>query len=340
MRSLALAALALVLAACVCVLAASSRGGRNSSELLELGAEPSEDLRKALALEVSKKRYNKAKKRLERLHEKMKADFDGLKKWTVEKDKARADLEATIAEYDPSVEIDASNTAEFRSPPQDGGNRSTLHALSTTKHARVLRATKGAPRVPANAVARVSAPVPSRPAAAAPLPTANSAKPHKTISEDAAVQKSDSEMREMEQQQAETEREVAALAQQMKSMMASQGKLNAQMVQAATQMGGRAGGTMRMAPQHKVVREDDALVAASVPHKVISDDNEVRLFNEGEAKNIHSILTRELAKLNLDQPKPPQTAVSPWGKRAHTQMRVRHEMEAAVLSAKRLDATL
>ena len=48
MRSLALAALALVLAACVCVLAASSRGGRNSSELLELGAEPSEDLRKAL----------------------------------------------------------------------------------------------------------------------------------------------------------------------------------------------------------------------------------------------------------------------------------------------------
>ena len=334
MRSLALAALALVLAACVCVLAASSRDRRSSSELLELGAEPSEDLRKALALEVSKKRYNKAKKRLERLHEKMKADFDGLKKWTVEKDKARADLEATIAEYDPSVEIDASNTAEFRSRSQEGGHRSNLHALSTTKRSRVRRATNGAPPV-----SQVR--VPSRPAAAAPFPMANSAKPpRKTIKEDVAVQKTDIEMREMEQQQAETQREVAALAQQMKSMMASQGKLNAQMVQAATQIGGGAGETMHMAPQHKAVREENALVAASVPHKVISDDNEVRLFNEGEAKNIHSILTRELAKLNLDQPKPPQTAVSPWGKRAHTQMRVRHEMEAAVLSAKRLDATL
>jgi len=187
-----------------------SEMGRSRAALLELGEEPRTDLRLALALEVSKKRYNKAQKKLEGLRQQLTGDFDELKKWTVEKQEAKAQLENVIAENDPTSV--AQNSDETVAAPltvsrsgedhlsvsrsgEDHAARadvrgSALH-LSSARHAKVGRA------------AAASAPT-SRPRSSA---------------EDTVVS---NEMGDIMKQQMETQSEVSALAQQMKAMIGSQ----------------------------------------------------------------------------------------------------------------------
>jgi len=198
-RARAAAGAAIALAA-VCGLVATRggdvdrRGGRVA--LLELGEESKDDLRKALALEVSKKRFNKAQKKLEELHQEMAGDFEGLKKWTKQKEEARAQLEKVIAENDPSMEIDKSRTAEYAAPPAVARS-SGLH-LSSARDAKVERAS----HLPARAVA---VPAPK----AAPRT-------------DRVAKRFNAEMGDMIEAQKKTQGEVSALAQQMKTMMGRQ----------------------------------------------------------------------------------------------------------------------
>jgi len=179
-----------------------SRGGssRSSVALFALGAEPSADLRLALALEVSKKRFNKANMHLERLHLAMKDDFVALKEWAVEKEQARAQLEKVIAENDPSMSIDSAATSEYSQP---GKIANTLR-LSTTKDAREERASQ----LPKHAAAAHTQ------TAAVPVRQAHA--------HDKVVDKFKSELGEMIEQQKGTQREVSSLTQKMTSMMASQ----------------------------------------------------------------------------------------------------------------------
>ena len=219
MRGLA-AGFAAVMALLVVMALVAEHGGSSGSEmgrsraaLLELGEEPRTDLRLALALEVSKKRYNKAQKKLEGLRQQLTGDFDELKKWTVEKQEAKAQLEKAIAENDPTAV--AENSDETVAAPltvsrsgqdhlsvsrsgQDHAARadargSALH-LSSARHAKVERA-----------------------AAASAL----TLRP-RSSGEDMVVKKYNSEMGDIMKQQKETQSEVSALAQQMKAMIGSQ----------------------------------------------------------------------------------------------------------------------
>ena len=171
-------------------------GSSGSTELLELGEEPRTDLRIALALEVSKKRFNKAQKKLEGLHQEMAGDFEELKKWTQQKEEARAQLEKVIAENDPSMEIDKSRTSEYDVPPAVARG-SRLH-LSSARDAKVKRASH----------------LPAR-AAAAPAPKA-------APRTDRVAKRFTSEMGDMIEAQKKTQGQVSALAQQMKTMMGRQ----------------------------------------------------------------------------------------------------------------------
>jgi hypothetical protein len=183
--------------------------GRSRAALLELGEEPRTDLRLALALEVSKKRYNKAQKKLEGLRQQLTGDFDELKKWTIEKQEAKAQLENVIAENDPTA-VAQNSDETVAAPPtvsrsgedhlsvsrsgEDHAARaeargSALH-LSSARHAKVERAVAAAPT--------------SHPRSSA---------------EDTVVS---NEMGDIMKQQKETQSEVSALAQQMKAMIGSQ----------------------------------------------------------------------------------------------------------------------
>eukprot|EP00960_Hanusia_phi_P041983 755248-Hanusia_phi.AAC.6 len=71
------------------------------SQLLQLGTEQRQDLRKALALEVSKNRYEAAKSRLKALHDQLIQVFDELKQEAVKKESARDDLVHLLAEVNP-----------------------------------------------------------------------------------------------------------------------------------------------------------------------------------------------------------------------------------------------
>ena len=187
---------ALAVLAVLALVAGPGVSSSGSTELLELGEEPRTDLRIALALEVSKKRFNKAQKKLEELHQEMAGDFEGLKKWTKQKEEARAQLEKVIAENDPSMEIDKSRTAEYAAPPAVARS-SGLH-LSSARDAKVERAS----HLPARAVA---VPAPK----AAPRT-------------DRVAKRFNAEMGDMIEAQKKTQGEVSALAQQMKTMMGRQ----------------------------------------------------------------------------------------------------------------------
>ena len=184
----------------------SSVGGSGRVALFELGEGPKADLRMALALEVSKKRFNKASKKLEALHQAMSEDFVELKKWTIEKEEARAQLEKEIAEKDPAMEIDRENTAEYttanRSPATAGDDASALH-LSSARPARVERAATLPERAAQVRAQKLAAPLKSRRA-------------------DPVVQKFKGEIGEMIKDQENTQDEVTSLSQQMKAMMNSQ----------------------------------------------------------------------------------------------------------------------
>lgn len=117
-RGAAAAGMGIVCVAAICAVVLFRGSGGSSSSLLELGSEPVSDLRKALALEVSKKRFNKAQKYLTSVHEAMKEDFVELKEWAVKKEEARAQLENVLAEYSPNMKIDKSDSAEYS---QTGG---------------------------------------------------------------------------------------------------------------------------------------------------------------------------------------------------------------------------
>ena len=112
-RVAAVAGMGMVFVAALCAVVALRGSGGSNSSLLELGAGPTGDLRKALALEVSKKRFNKAQKYLESVHYAMKEDFVELKEWSIKKEEARAQLQNVLAEYSPNMKIDESSTAEY-----------------------------------------------------------------------------------------------------------------------------------------------------------------------------------------------------------------------------------
>ena len=196
---------ALFLAAC-CAMSVSRGDGDSRTSLLVLDPEPVEDLRKALALEVSKKRFNRAQEKLENVHMAMMDDFQELKKWAVQKEEARAQLQKVMAEYDPTMQIDTTATAEYSQP------RASLLHLSSPRLARAQRA---------------SAPPEPEPAAAA-LPPAGAGlvksamERQQQAAKDEELQKFKSELGEMMQLQRNTKVEVSSLAQDMSAMMARQ----------------------------------------------------------------------------------------------------------------------
>jgi hypothetical protein len=192
---------ALFLAAC-CAMSVFRGDGDSRTSLLVLDPEPVEDLRKALALEVSKKRFNRAQEKLENVHMAMMDDFQELKKWAVQKEEARAQLQKVMAEYDPTMQIDTAATAEYSQP------RASLLHLSSPRLARAQRA---------------SAPPEPEPAAAAPAPAAAGlVKSQQQADKDEELQKFKSELGEMMQLQKNTKVEVSSLAQDMRAMMARQ----------------------------------------------------------------------------------------------------------------------
>jgi regulator of replication initiation timing len=338
-RARAAAGAAIALAA-VCGLVATRggdvdrRGGRVA--LLELGEESKDDLRKALALEVSKKRFNKAQKKLEGLHTTMEEDFVQLKKWAIEKAEARAQLEKVIAENDPSMSIDESSTSEYSAPSSSSlahsGFSSGLAHLSTSKHAKVARAARLSEEAPVAA-----------------------AKARGAKADTAREKKFKGELSEMIKEQTTTQSEVAELATQMKSMMTNQAQLNKEMTNAVSRMAqkdamprkstGKAGAAARPMP--------------SVIHSlaVAPSDADMMSFQNSESDSIHKILQRELSRLNLDRPKSVEAAMAVEGK-AHAEARLRsksarlqasggeamrsarREMEAAILASRRLGTSL
>ena len=195
---------ALFLAAC-CAMSVSRGDGDSRTSLLVLDPEPVEDLRKALALEVSKKRFNRAQEKLENVHMAMMDDFQELKKWAVQKEEARAQLQKVMAEYDPTMQIDTAATAEYIQP------RASLLHLSSPRFARAQRA---------------SAPPEPEPAAAAPPPAGaglvKSAMERQQADKDEELHKFKNELGEMMQLQKNTKVEVSSLAQDMSAMMARQ----------------------------------------------------------------------------------------------------------------------
>ena len=196
---------ALFLAAC-CAMSVSRGDVDKSTSLLVLDPEPVEDLRKALALEVSKKRFNRAQEKLENVHMAMMDDFQELKKWAVQKEEARAQLQKVMAEYDPTMQIDTAATAEYSQP------RASLLHLSSPRLARAQRA---------------SAPPEPEPAAAAPPPAGaglvkSATERQQQADKDEELQKFKSELGEMMQLQKSTKVDVSSLAQDMSAMMARQ----------------------------------------------------------------------------------------------------------------------
>jgi len=97
--------LASVIAVIVCTFIVSpfiDRAKQDSPiQLLQLGEDQRNDLRKALALEVSKNRYEIAKSRLKALHDELIQVFDELKQEAVKKESARDDLVHLLAEVNP-----------------------------------------------------------------------------------------------------------------------------------------------------------------------------------------------------------------------------------------------
>lgn len=181
---------ALFLAAC-CAMSVFRGDGDSRTSLLVLDPEPVEDLRKALALEVSKKRFNRAQEKLENVHMAMMDDFQELKKWAVQKEEARAQLQKVMAEYDPTMQIDTAATAEYSQP------RASLLHLSSPRLARAQRVS--APPVVKSAMER-----------------------QQQTDKDEELQKFKSELGEMMQLQKNTKVEVSSLAQDMSAMMARQ----------------------------------------------------------------------------------------------------------------------
>ncbi len=335
-RPRAAAAAALALAA-MCALVATRGGnvGRRGFRvaLLELGEESKDDLRKALALEVSKKRFNKAQKKLEGLHAAMDEDFIQLKKWAIEKAEARAQLEKVIAENDPSMSIDKSATSEYSAPPgsslANSEFSSDLAHLSTSKHAKVARAARLPEQAPVEAA---------------------SAKARGT----AGDKKFKGELSKMIKEQATTQNEVADLATQMKSMMTNQAQLNKEMTHAVSQMAeedAKARGSVgKAAPARPMPMVIHSLAVAP-------SDADTMSFQKSESDSIHQILQRELSRLSVDKTKSVRAAMAVEGK-AHAEARLRakserlqasggdavrsarREMEAAILASRRLGTTL
>lgn len=327
MRASVAAALVLTLAA-VCGLFISRHGSTNSQgsiALFELGDESKDDLRKALALEVSKKRFNKAQKKLDGLHKAMQEDFVELKKWAVEKAEARAQLEKVIAENDPGMSIDKSATSEYSAEAMP----SSLAHLSTSRHAKVARAVRSAAHSPTAYEKSMAQ---------------NVAVSRERHEDDAGAKKFKGELRDMIKEQATTQSEVADLASQMKSMMTTQALLNKEMTHAVSQMAAKGEG-------RQMASAGSTRTMPSMVHGLAAapDDSDTQSFQTSESSSIHKILQRELARLNLDRPKNVQAAVAVDGK-AHAEARLRaksrrlsarREMEDAILAnKKRLGAAL
>ena len=343
-RPRAAAAAALALAA-MCALVATRGGnvGRRGFRvaLLELGEESKDDLRKALALEVSKKRFNKAQKKLEGLHAAMDEDFIQLKKWAIEKAEARAQLEKVIAENDPSMSIDKSATSEYSAPPgsslANSEFSSDLAHLSTSKHAKVARAARLPEQAPVEAA--------SAKARGAKLASSQGT---------AGDKKFKGELSKMIKEQATTQNEVADLATQMKSMMTNQAQLNKEMTHAVSQMAeedAKARGSVgKAAPARPMPMVIHSLAVAP-------SDADTMSFQKSESDSIHQILQRELSRLSVDKTKSVRAAMAVEGK-AHAEARLRaksehlqasggdavrsarREMEAAILASRRLGTTL
>ena len=340
LRAVALAALVLALVAvCGVFISGSGRaGGRSSVALFELGEESKDDLRKALALEVSKKRFNKAQKKLAGLHLAMQEDFKKLKKWAVEKAEARAQLEKVIAENDPSMSIDRSSTAEYSA--SRAASPSSLAHLSTSRHAKVARAMRSSAHAPTAFEKSMAQ---------------NVALSREDHQDDAGAKKFKGELREMIKEQATTQSEVSDLASQMKSMMATQALLNKEMTHAVSQMAAKDEHS-KQAP----VGSSRPMPALVHDLAVAPTDADTQSFQTSESSSIHQILQRELARLNLDKPAPAQAAVATAvdDGRAHAKARLRaksarlgisgsgnapsarREMEAAILASKKLGDAL
>jgi hypothetical protein len=328
-RAAAVAGTAVLLVAAMCALSFSGGSSSRGVSLLELGEDGRDDLRKALALEVSKKRYNKARANLDRLHSTMSQDFEELKKWTEEKNKARAQLAAIIAQYDPSMKIDESATSEYDAPA------SSLH-ISTTRHARAQRASQAPEEKHAAGHKRQEA------RASVHETDSHAGAVRKDHSHAGAVLKDREEMAQMIQQQVDTQKEVSSLAQQMKSMMKSQSVLNEEMTNVLGKEIGGTDGTAANTP-----------VAAALRNKARSGDAGELSFEKSESDSIHKILQRELARLNQDKPVSPGAAMAANVGKARVEARlsakaarlqadaaVRRDMQLAVAAGNELGATL